>query len=142
MATTSPPKPPSRGEGGDVFRELPASHVLGKRAEEAAVAALLNDGYVILGRNVRVSRLEIDIVARLGPVVVIVEVRTRGAGAWIKALDSLDWKKRARVRKAGEVLWRKRFKSDLTLERMRFDVVAVTFDDRDQPHVEHLKAAF
>lgn len=142
MTTTSPPKPPSRGEGGDAFRELPASHILGKRAEEAAVAALLNDGYVILGRNVRVSRLEIDIVARLGPVVVIVEVRTRGAGAWIKALDSLDWKKRARVRKAGEVLWRKRFKSDLTLERMRFDVVAVTFDDRDVAHVEHLKAAF
>lgn len=142
MAADSPPKPPSRGEGGVSFHELPASHVLGKRAEDAAVALLMNDGYVILGRNVRVSRLEIDVVARLGPVVAIVEVRTRGVGAWVKALDSLDWKKRARVRKAGEVLWRKRFKSDLTLERMRFDVVAVSFDERDEPHAEHVKAAF
>jgi putative endonuclease len=115
---------------------------LGKRAEDAAVSFLLNDGYVILGRNVRVSRLEIDMIARLGPVVAVVEVRTRGAGAWVKALDSLDWKKRARVRKAGEVLWQKRFKSDKSLERMRFDVVSVTFDADGVPVVEHFKAAF
>lgn len=117
-------------------------HVLGRRAEDAAVSFLLNDGYVILGRNVRVSRLEIDVIARLGPVVAVVEVRTRGAGAWVKALDSLDWKKRARVRKAGEVLWRKRFKNDRSLERMRFDVVSVTFGADGASAVEHVKAAF
>jgi putative endonuclease len=58
-------------------------HVLGRKAEDVAVSRLLDDGYVILGRNVRVSRLEIDVIARLGPVVAIVEVRCRGEGAWV-----------------------------------------------------------
>jgi hypothetical protein len=39
-------------------------------------------------------------------------------------------------------LWRKRFKDDATLERMRFDVVSVTFDARGDTHVEHVIAAF
>lgn len=117
-------------------------HVLGRKAEDVAVSRLVDDGYVILGRNVRVGRLEIDVIARLGPVVAVVEVRCRGEGAWVKALDTLDWKKRRRIRNAGELLWRKRFKEDATLERMRFDVVSVTFDERGEAHVEHVIAAF
>ena len=116
--------------------------MLGRRAEDVASSFLLNDGYVILGRNVRVSRLEIDVIARLGPVVAVVEVRTRGGGSWLKPLDTLDWKKKRRVRAAGETLWRKRFKNDASLERMRFDIIAVTFDPDGVPSVEHIKAAF
>lgn len=98
-------------------------------------------GFVILGRNVRVGRLEIDIVAREGPVVIVVEVRTRSEGAWVKPLDSVDWKKQRRVRAAGERLWRARFKFDATLERMRFDIIGVAFDS-GTAHCEHIKAAF
>ncbi len=136
------PRHPSEGVEKIRARELPAGHRLGQRAEDAAASYLLNDGYVILGRNVRVSRLEIDVIARQGPVVAIVEVRTRGEGAWVKALDTLDWRKRARLRKAGEVLWQKRFKNDASLERMRFDVIAVSFDAAGERTVEHIKAAF
>ena len=62
--------------------------------------------------NLRVGRLELDVVAREGPVIAVVEVRTRGPGAWVRALDSVDAKKRARVRRAGERLWRERFARD------------------------------
>lgn len=122
--------------------EEDARHVLGRKAEDVAVSRLLDDGYVIVGRNVRVGRLEIDVIARLGPVIAIVEVRSRGGGSWVRALDTLDWKKRQRIRRAGEFLWRKRFKEDSTIERMRFDVVSVTFDERGGAHVEHVIAAF
>jgi putative endonuclease len=115
---------------------------LGRRAEEAAASFLEAGGFVILGRNVRVGRLEIDLVVRDGPVVAIVEVRTRGDGAWVRAFDSVDWRKRARVRSAGTALWRSRFKADPTLERMRFDLVGVTFDEDGRARCEHLKAAF
>jgi putative endonuclease len=115
---------------------------LGRRAEDVASHFLLNDGYVILGRNVRVSRLEIDVIARQGPVIAVVEVRTRGEGSWLKPLDTLDWKKKRRLRAAGEVLWKKRFKNDASLERMRFDIIAVTFDAEGASTVEHIKAAF
>lgn len=92
-------------------------------------------------RNVRVGRLEVDAVARKGPLIVVVEVRTRGRGAWTSALGSVDALKRRRVRQAGDRLWRRHFKGDPSVERMRFDVISVHFDDAS-PHVEHVPAAF
>lgn len=96
----------------------------------------------VLERNFRVGRLELDIIARDGPVIVVVEVRTRSEGAWIKALDSVDWRKRKRVRAAGEALWRRRYERDASIERMRFDVLSVMLSKDAPPVFEHVKAAF
>ncbi len=96
----------------------------------------------MLARNTRVGRLEIDLIARDGPVIVVVEVRTRGEGSWQRALDSIDARKRARIRRAGEQLWRERFASESGLERMRFDAASVTFLPGGGIVVEHVKAAF
>jgi len=96
----------------------------------------------VLGRNVRVSRLEIDLIARDGEVVVVIEVRTRGDGAWERALDSVGHRKRTRIRRAGEALWRSHFKRDASLQRMRFDLVAVELDVAGGPSIEHVRAAF
>ncbi len=114
----------------------------GARAEDAAAQALVDAGLELLARNVRVGRLEIDLVFRDGPVIVVVEVRTRGPGAWQRALDSIDAKKRARVRTAGERLWRARYARDPGAERMRFDAVAVELLPDGEARVEHVKAAF
>jgi putative endonuclease len=102
---------------------------------------LLRQGLTIVGRNVRVSRLEIDLIAIDGDCVVIVEVRTRGPGSWVGAFGSVGGRKQRRLRAAGESLWRTRFQRDPRLMRMRFDVVAVHLDGRDEP-VEHARAAF
>lgn len=96
----------------------------------------------MLARNVRVSRLEIDLIAREGEVVVVIEVRTRGEGAWERALDSVGHAKRTRIRRAGESLWRTRFKHDASLQRMRFDLVSVEFDAGRGLRIEHVRAAF
>ena len=115
---------------------------LGTRAELLAAAYLKSVGLEILDANVRVGRLEVDLVARDGPVVVIVEVRTRGPRSWQRALDSVDEAKRQRVRKAGEQLWATRFQQHQDIERMRFDIVAVDLTPADHPAIEHIKAAF
>lgn len=88
------------------------------------------------------GRYEIDLLARDGSVIVVVEVRARGRGARVRALDSIDSAKRARLRRAAEWLWRDRFAKDPRLERVRFDCVAVTFDEADEPVVEYVRAAF
>jgi putative endonuclease len=75
-------------------------------------------------------------------VVVVVEVRTRGPSSYQRALDSITPSKRKRLRTAGETLWRRRFLKDKRISRMRFDAVAVTFDENDKPIVEHIRAAF
>jgi putative endonuclease len=113
----------------------------GAAAEEAAARFLEAAGFVILDRNLRVGRLEIDLVAREGCVVVLVEVRTRGPRSFVRGLDSIDVKKRARVRAAGEILWSTRFTHEPGVERMRFDAASVAFTATG-PVVEHVRGAF
>ncbi|MFO0548181.1 MAG: YraN family protein [Polyangiaceae bacterium] len=117
-------------------------HELGRRAEALAAEFLVRNGYEVLARNVRVGRLEVDIVARQGATVAVVEVRTRSARAWVKALDTVDWRKRQRLRAAGRELWRQRFQRDLSVETMRFDVISVSFTETGAPTIEHARAAF
>jgi len=114
---------------------------LGRRAETAVVRFLELQGYQIVGQNLRLGRLELDIVARVESTIVVVEVRTRGAGAWTTAFGSIDGQKRARIRRAGERLWQRRYKNDASVERLRFDAAAVSFEG-DEPVVEYVVAAF
>jgi putative endonuclease len=114
---------------------------LGQRAEEAVARYLEAAGFAILGRNVRLGRLELDIVARRAELVAVVEVRTRGAGAWTTGLGSLSRAKRERIRRAGQRLWRDRFKGDPSVERLRFDAASVRFDGA-HADIDYVVAAF
>ncbi|HRI69573.1 MAG TPA: YraN family protein [Polyangium sp.] len=124
---------------------LEAAHhrqATGTRAENAAANYFEHLGYRILARNLRVGRAEIDLLVQEEDVIVVVEVRTRGPGSYQRALDSITASKQRRLRTAGETLWRRRFLKDERVSRMRFDAVAVAFDDQDQPIIEHIRAAF
>lgn len=85
--------------------------------------------------------LELDIVARHDELIVVVEVRTRSRSAYTTGLSSLDPKKRARIREAGQRLWDRRYRRDASASRLRYDVASVTFRD-GQAHVEYVPAAF
>ena len=112
-------------------------------AAEAAVAAYLEQrGFALVAQNLRLGKLELDVVARQGPLIVVVEVRTRGAGAWTTAFGSIDSAKRRRIRRAGERLWQRRYRNDDSVERMRFDAASVTFDAEGDARVEYVEAAF
>jgi putative endonuclease len=103
---------------------------------------LERSGIAILATNLRLGRLELDIVARDGDTVVVVEVRTRGAGAWQTGMESIARTKAKRVRAAGERLWRQRFLRDPTVNRMRFDVAVVTFDEAGNHSIEYARGVF
>jgi putative endonuclease len=114
---------------------------LGARAEALVVEYLVARGYDIVARNLRLGALEIDIVARDGPVVAVVEVRTRGPTARTTGIGSVLPRKRERIRRAGERLWQRRYRRDLSVERLRFDVASVRLD-LDPPAIEYVIAAF
>jgi putative endonuclease len=116
-------------------------HALGARAEALVADYLVSHGYEIVAQNLRIGALEIDIVARQGPVVAVVEVRTRGPGALTSAFGSVDGMKRERLRRAGERLWQRRYRHDRSVERLRFDVASVRLDV-DPPTLEYVVAAF
>jgi len=80
-------------------------------------------------------------VAREGPVVVVVEVRMRGSTSWTTGFGSIDAKKRLRVRRAAERLWRERYRHDASVERLRIDAASVHFEG-GATRIEYRKAAF
>jgi putative endonuclease len=106
------------------------------------VEYLTDHGYQVVATNLRLGHLEIDVVAREGAVIAVVEVRTRGAGAWTTAFGSIDSKKRLRIRRAGERLWQRRYKHDASVDRLRFDAASVIFLPDGTTSVEYVRAAF
>ena len=103
-------------------------HALGREAERVVAEYLVNDGFVLLAKNLRLGALEIDLLAKKGGLVALVEVRARGAGSFQSSLASIGPKKRATLLRAAERVWRERLSSMPDVERMRIDVAAVTFD--------------
>lgn len=102
-----------------------AGHTRGKKAEEAASDYLVACGFVVLGQNVRIGPLELDVVARKDDLVALVEVRTRRRGSQVGALASIGPVKRKRLLRAAE---RYLFDPPFPLEgvtRVRLDVCIV-----------------
>jgi putative endonuclease len=107
-------------------RRAAPSQRIGRRAESAVADFLFASGFTILWRNVRLGALELDVVARKGQLVVVVEVRTRGERSYQRAFESIDAAKRRRVSRAVELLWSRRLSRLQGVERVRIDVAAVT----------------
>lgn len=114
---------------------------LGREAESAVARHLERLGYRIEAMNLRLGYLEIDIVARIGPVVALVEVRRRGPSARTTGFGSLTELKKTRLRRAGERLWNRRYKNDPSVERLRFDFAAVRVDESGLS-IEYVRGAF
>jgi putative endonuclease len=93
----------------------------------AVADCLFVKGFTILGRNVRLGSLELDVVARKGPLVVVVEVRARRRGALVGPFASVTIAKRGRLLRAARRLWRERLSTLPGIDRVRIDVAAVTF---------------
>lgn len=102
---------------------------------------MIERGFEVVALNLRLQYLELDVVARQGELVVIVEVRSRSGDAWTSAFGSIDGRKRWRIRLAGQRLWARRYRDDPSVKRMRFDAASVCFDAQG-PRVEYVAAAF
>jgi Holliday junction resolvase-like predicted endonuclease len=72
--------------------------------------------------------------------VVVVEVRSRGRGAFSSALESVSVVKRRRLLEASTRLWRGGTLGLRGVERVRIDVAAVTFDG-EETRIEYVPGA-
>jgi putative endonuclease len=98
-------------------------------------------GFEVLWRNVRIGSLEIDLVAKKDDLVVIVEVRTRGEGAFEGPLASITRNKRRMLLRASRGLWRGRLKKMPEVKRVRIDVIAITKTADGETELEWIRAA-
>jgi putative endonuclease len=115
--------------------------LLGREGEARAAALLESLGYRIAARNARSDRVEIDLVAVRGSLVVFVEVKTRRSSACGAAEEAVDARKRARLVR-GAAAWL--HDQGVRAGRVRFDVVTCTPDPRAPGgwRVRHWPGAF
>lgn len=77
---------------------MAAKDTLGRRGEDLAVAWAQEQGWSVLARNWRGERGEIDVVARDGDCLVVLEVKTRSSMALGGPLAAVTPRKLARLR--------------------------------------------
>ncbi len=129
MASPRPTDPP---------RPVPGTRAAaGTAAEERAARYLAERGVRIVLRNWRCRMGEIDLVAREGAALLIVEVRSRVRGEYGGAAASVTFAKRRRIVRAARHLLMLR--PDLARLPARFDVIAL---DGAEGRIEWIRGAF
>jgi putative endonuclease len=129
--------------------------LLGRLGEEAAARHLAARGYRLVARNVRADRVEIDLVARRGELLVFVEVKSRRGARHGLAAEAVDPRKQRRIRHGASAWLAGRPSEAQGARRHRFDVVtcvcldaeAGSRDATSAPEgarwsIEHWEAAF
>lgn len=109
---------------------------LGRYGEDRAVDYLLSMGMEILDRNWRCAAGEIDIVARDGEDLVVVEVKTRRSNDFGLPQEAVGQVKLRRLWKLG-ILWREH--SGIVGRSLRIDVVAIVQPIAGQREILHLR---
>lgn len=110
----------------------------GAWGEGLAVALLEQSGLVIVERNWRYKRAEIDIIARENGVLVFVEVKTRAYSAFGLPEGMVDQRKRKLLIDAAMAYMR----SVGHEWEIRFDIVSVLGEPGKPPEIKHFRDAF
>jgi putative endonuclease len=112
---------------------------LGRSGEDAAVRYLKKHRYTIVERGFRMLRGEIDIVARDGPTIVFVEVKTRRGLGFGPPAASVTPAKQRQIRRIAQAYLARRGRA---AEYCRFDVISLVVDGDGSVRLEHVRDAF
>jgi putative endonuclease len=132
------------GRGGREVALIPGMELqgraeLGLSGEDLACQALTRSGYTVLDRRYHTRVGELDIVAREGPYLVFVEVKTRTSVRCGHPAEAVTvWKQRRIAQMARHYLMSHRLGDVLC----RFDVVCVWAVRGERPRVEVIRDAF
>jgi putative endonuclease len=99
---------------------------LGRKAEEAAVEYIIQQGYIILERNCRFNEGEIDIIAEHQGELVFIEVRSRQGSVYGYPQETVNYKKQQKLKRLAHHY----LKIKKAWNRIcRFDVIGILFDE-------------
>ena len=115
---------------------------LGAAGEGRAANFLRRRGYLILERNIRYGGVEVDLIARRGPWIAFIEVKTRRTTRFGSPQTAVDQRKQERLVRAASAWLATHQARNL---KIRFDVIACLVTrraGRDHWQIDHLAAAF
>ncbi len=111
---------------------------LGALGEELAADYLLSLGYQIEQRNWRYGRAEADIIARIGTILVFVEVKMRRNNSFGQPEEGVSARKQQLLYElAGEYMHQHKHEGEI-----RFDIIAITGTQRENAQIQHYTDAF
>jgi len=111
---------------------------LGRLGEKLAKDFLVANGYQILEQNWVCGHKEIDIIAKDGNELVIVEVKTRRVTYLVDPEETVDkYKQQFLIWAADSYVQRNNLDVDV-----RFDIVAIVIDKNNEHRIEHIEDAF
>ena len=108
---------------------------LGRYGEELAARYLTEQGWRVVDRNWRCAHGEIDLVARDGDCLVFCEVKTRTSERFGGAIEAVDHRKAARLRRL-VAAWLQCH--DERAGRVRIDVIGILRPRRGRAQLRHL----
>lgn len=109
---------------------------MGRLGEDEACRYLLSLGALLIDRNWRCHHGEVDIVARLGCVLLFCEVRTRRGDSFGTPLESITPRKAARMGRVAQA-WLAHFGPHCG--PIRLDVIGWLFGDNGSVQLDHIK---
>ena len=117
---------------------MAAHNDLGRYGEILAETYLTDRGYHILEKNWVYGRAEIDLIAFYEEKLIFVEVKTRRSVDHGEPEDFVNWKKEKQMEFASSVyIERKNHQGEI-----RFDIVAIVFENKDIYKINHIEDAF
>ena len=111
---------------------------LGKKGEEIARKFLRGEGYQILAVNWFDDHKEIDIIARKGDEIVVVEVKSREGDYYEEPYEAVSSRKIKNLVEAAEAYL---LEHEIDLET-RFDVISIVFEKSGKYELTHFPGAF
>ncbi|MEX2054669.1 MAG: YraN family protein [Candidatus Andersenbacteria bacterium] len=116
----------------------PTSRDAGSRGETLAREYLEKKGYRFLTQNWRCKLGEIDLLMQDGDDRVLVEVRLRAPTTYGAGFETVSYQKQKKLIRAAKFYQQK----ESYWGNLRFDVVSITEQRGQPPHIEHITAAF
>ena len=104
----------------------------GAYGEALALEYLQQKGYLLVARNYRIGRDEIDLVLRDGELTVFVEVKARSSTNYGLACEAVDKRKQSRMVRAALS-----YLQEQPEETVRFDVAEVDLNTGTVRHIEN-----
>ncbi len=111
---------------------------IGLKGEQIAADYLLNKGYIVLNRNWRSGKKEIDIIALKDDMVVVVEIKTRSGAKLLYPEEAVTRRKQGFLKVAAQAF----LDENPGYRNLRFDIISIVMKGDEVAEIVHFEEAF